>query len=358
MNFKDFAMLTLQANFTQQYVTISNEKYDLPTLAPGEILIKVKACYVDLDNEKQYHQLLTKSLKSCSIGRDVCGEIVKIGSNVETLQEGMTVVGFISYDFQLGGCSQMCICNQFDVVEKPNSVSDKIAATCIGLGLAAYTAMHYQGHVTAGDTVLVLDGGTPRGNMMVQMAQAWGAKVLATYRTEAEKQLLENLKPPVARIIDLTHRTNILVSSVMEETGGVGVDCIIDNGVRLFTSEEDKDLMEERNIQSIPHKQDIIGSLGFSGKWITCHPKLQLDPPDSHQLFLRGSSISFLFPPAWYLMRAQHGRFLHILKDIMNHVQNGELRCNDITTIPLSEATDALLSKDYDSTKCLVVEPE
>ena len=33
-----------------------------------------------------------------------------------------------------------------------------------------------------------------------------------------------------AQLIEMTQRSTILASSVMEETGGVGVDCIIDNG--------------------------------------------------------------------------------------------------------------------------------
>ena len=58
-----------------------------------------------------------------------------------------------------------------------------MAAASVGTGLSAYTAIHYQGHVTAGDTVLVLDGGTPRGSFTVQVAQSWGAKVRQIFKT-------------------------------------------------------------------------------------------------------------------------------------------------------------------------------
>ena len=34
------------------------------------------------------------------------------------------------------------------------------------------------------------------------------------------------------QIVELSQRSNILVSSVMEETGGLGVDVVIDNGGR------------------------------------------------------------------------------------------------------------------------------
>ena len=46
----------------------------------------------------------------------------------------------------------------------------------------------------------------------------------------------------------------------------------------------------------------------------------QLDPPDSQQLFLRNAGVSFLFPPAWTLLYAQHGRYQRILCHI--HTQS------------------------------------
>ena len=36
-----------------------------------------------------------------------------------------------------------------------------------------------------------------------------------------------------AQVIDIGQRSNILVSSVMEETGGIGVDVVVDNGGKL-----------------------------------------------------------------------------------------------------------------------------
>lgn len=33
-----------------------------------------------------------------------------------------------------------------------------------------------------------------------------------------------------AQVLELSQRSTLLVSSVMEETGGTGVDCVVDNG--------------------------------------------------------------------------------------------------------------------------------
>ncbi|KAH9513280.1 Quinone oxidoreductase-like protein 1 [Bulinus truncatus] len=350
-------MQALRGNFPNQSTTLAiSEEPALQELGPHEILVKIKACSVDIQKEKNFHQLLTTFTKNYPLGHEVSGEIVKVGPLVEDVyQAGTSVVGILPYNSTLSGCAEYCILHQHDLVEKPPSLSHEVASAVIGAGLAAYTAVHYLGHVTAGDTVLVIDGATPQGYLTIQIAQLWGAKVLTTYKTLAERQFLENLKPPVAQLIELTQRSSIMSSAVAEETGGMGVDCVIDNGVRLFTSEEDIDFMEERLLRSVPHKSDIIACLGFSGKWITSQYNLQLDPPDSEQLFLRSASVSFLFPPAWTLTRAQHGRYQHILKDLIERTVAGHIRCSNIISTPFLDAPNTLIQKDLDATKCCVV---
>lgn len=46
------------------------------------------------------------------------------------------------------------------LVNKPESVNHITAAGAILPGVWAYTALRYQGHITAGDTVLICDGAT------------------------------------------------------------------------------------------------------------------------------------------------------------------------------------------------------
>lgn len=61
----------------------------------------------------------------------------------------------------------------------------------------------------------------------------------------------------------------------------------------------------------------LIACLGVHGRLLTSTPNLQLDPPLSRQLFLRGASVAFLFPHSWLLGATQRGRFarqLHTAK--------------------------------------------
>ncbi len=59
----------------------------------------------------------------------------------------------------------------------PDEIGFQDAAAVLLDGVKAYTALHYQANITPGDTVLVVDGATSAGSIMVQLAQKWGAKV-------------------------------------------------------------------------------------------------------------------------------------------------------------------------------------
>ena len=51
------------------------------------------------------------------------------------------------------------------------------AAGGIGDCIRAYTALHYQARICAGDTVLIIDGASSFGTAAIQIARLWGAKV-------------------------------------------------------------------------------------------------------------------------------------------------------------------------------------
>ena len=59
----------------------------------------------------------------------------------------------------------------------PDGVSLVDAAALVGDGLKMYTALHYQVHLAAGDTVLVIGAGSSWGYLTCQLAALWGAKV-------------------------------------------------------------------------------------------------------------------------------------------------------------------------------------
>ncbi|KAK3749569.1 hypothetical protein QZH41_019713, partial [Actinostola sp. cb2023] len=147
------------------------------------------------------------------------------------------------------------------------------------------------------------------GILMTQLAQSWGAKVLATASTEEECLFLESLQPPLTKVIDLRKPEMSLVDTCMIETGGLGIDCVVDNGVAMYSDEFTEHLTESEldkvigHHPGVPWKQDIIACLAVGGRWVTSQSDLQLDPPDSKLLYAKCASVSFAFEDVWTLSR-------------------------------------------------------
>ncbi|KAL4232906.1 oxidoreductase [Mactra antiquata] len=315
------------------------KEVDILQPTTSQVLVKVKACALSLVKQKILGELYTDTIPSdYPCGQDISGTVVSIGDNVTHVSVGDEVMGILPLDSKYSGCAEFCIFNEYDLVKKPRMLSFEEAAGGVGDCVKAYTALYYQARICAGDTVLIIDGASSFGTCALQLARLWGAKVIATVNNAAEKSYIEGFLPSIGHIVEIGQRSNILVSSIMEETGGLGVDVIIDNGVRMYTNEEDSYLPSERRKFTTPHKHDIISCLGINGKWVTNQSDLQLDPPDSQSLFMRGASVNFLFDSAWILSYAQQGRYQHILHDIFEKLDRGHVKCKVVKTISIEEA--------------------
>ncbi|NXA12010.1 QORL1 protein, partial [Sapayoa aenigma] len=232
-----------------------------------------------------------------------------VGSKVTFFQPEDEVVGILPLDSEESGLCEVVLVHEHYLVRKPEKVCWAEAAGTLRDGLRAYTALHYLSQVSPGKTVLVLDGASPLGTIAIQLAQHRGAKVLCTAHSLEDKQLLERLRPPLARVMDVSHGKRDVAESCLEETGGLGVHIVLDAGVKLYSAEDES----TSKSQLLPHKHDIITLLGVGGHWITTERNLQLDPPDSHSLFLKGATVSFLNDEIWNLSNVQQGKYLYIL---------------------------------------------
>ncbi|KAK1905954.1 Quinone oxidoreductase-like protein 1 [Dissostichus eleginoides] len=266
------------------------------------------------------------------VGREVSGVVLQVGAKVSFFQPQDEVVGILPLDSPCSGLCELIDIDEHYLVQKPEKLSPVCVAGALRDGLSAYTALHTHARMAAGHTLLVLDGGSSFGLMCIQLACYHGVKVFTTSHTPEEHTFLEQLRPSVAKVIPVYKDQSELLSVVMEETGGLGVDIVIDSGVRLQEKESDETKL-------LPHKHDIISVLGVGGHWVTSHKELQLDPPDCRLLHLKSASLTFLNHEVWTASSAQQGRYLHILKDIVEKMSTGVLRPQPEEAVPLYEAT-------------------
>lgn len=355
----------------QSKVFIEND-VDIPKLDKYAVLVSVKACGLSCNEDKILKVLYKdQSRIKYPVCYEVAGVVVEVGDWVTSVDRGDEVVGLIPLDYGQSGCAEYVRLNEYDVTKKPQNVSFVDAAGCIGDAVKAYTGLHYLGRLTSGDTVLVMDGASSFGAIAIQLAQHWGAKVITTASSDDEVLYLEGLKGQVARVVDLRKTDNAgcgsdfrpgyvigsnnnnvnnnyggsastLLPACMQESGGLGIDLVLDNGVTQFAETSCRILLEDTYEHPVPSKHDIVSCLAVGGRWITCKSDLQLDPPHSQMMFMKCASIGFLFEQAWILSSTQQGRYLHILMDIMEKVSSGVIRPNIHHTVPFEAVPDAL----------------
>ncbi|XP_044228955.1 quinone oxidoreductase-like protein 1 isoform X2 [Thunnus albacares] len=322
----------------------------LPEVLGGhQVRVQVKACGLSALDLKLLEDVgIQRDL--IPVGREVAGVVLQVGSDVAFFQPEDEVVGILPLDSPCSGLCDTIDIDEHYLVQKPEKLSSVCVAGALQDGLCAYTALHTHARMAAGHTLLVLDGASSFGLMCIQLACYHGVKVLTTSHSQQKHTFLEQLRPSVARVIPVYKDSSDLLPVVLEETGGLGVDIVIDSGVRL---QEDK---EPEEMKLLPHKHDIISVLGVGGHWVTSHQDLQLDPPDCRLLHLKSASVSFLNPEVWTASSAQQGRYLHIMKDIVEKMSAGVLRPQPEEAVPLYEATVAMETVQRHQKKKAVVQ--
>uniref|UniRef100_A0A8C8LW88 Enoyl reductase (ER) domain-containing protein n=1 Tax=Oncorhynchus tshawytscha TaxID=74940 RepID=A0A8C8LW88_ONCTS len=283
-------------------------------LGSNQVKVQVKACALS-PLDLKLHEDLKLQRDLVPVGREIVGIVLQGKQDIHFMDCKLT------FDF--------CVRSP---VQKPEKLRWVEVAGAIRDGLRAYTALHTLARMASGHTLLVLDGASPFGVLSIQLAHYHGVKVLASALSSEDQKFLEQLRPSVARVIGVWDTKVDLVDSCLEETGGLGVDIVIDSGVRLHEEEPEARCL-------LPYKHDIITLLGVGGHWVTTEQNLQLDPPDSRSLFLKAASLSFLNEEVWGASSARQGRYLHIMKDIVEKLSTGTLRPQLEDPVPLYDAT-------------------
>ncbi|XP_069492331.1 quinone oxidoreductase-like protein 1 isoform X3 [Ambystoma mexicanum] len=293
--------LYCQQNTAGEEMTfVFQERENLSSTSESSLKINVKACALSWIDRKFLSE--TKLENDClPVGREIAGVVLEVGSKVSFFQVDDQVVGILPLDSKESGLCDTIIAHEQYFVHKPEKISWHEAAGTIRDGLRAYTALHYLSHLAPEKSLLVMDGASTLGTIAIQLAHSRGAKVISTAHSVEDKQYLEKLRPTV---------------------------------VRLFEHGETAAL----SLPLLPHKHDLITLLAVGGHWVTTMENLQLDPPDSHCLFLKGATISFLNDEIWSLSSAQQGKYLHILKDVMEKLSTGIFRPQLDEPVPLYEA--------------------
>ncbi|KOG34191.1 NADP-dependent oxidoreductase [Streptomyces resistomycificus] len=202
-----------------------------PKVAPGEVLVRVKAAGVNPVDWKLGEGLLDALMEThfpMIPGWDVAGVVERVGLDVEEFAPGDEVFGYVRKDsVQLGTYAELVSAHVRMLARKPASLSWEQAAGAPLAGLTAYQSIQRVG-VVAGETVLVHAAAGGVGMFGVQIAAALGARVIGT-ASERNHDFVRSLgAEPVTYGEGLVDRIRTLapdgVDAALDFVGGDAVD--------------------------------------------------------------------------------------------------------------------------------------
>jgi alcohol dehydrogenase len=168
----------------------------------GDVVLRVRATALN------YHDVFTrrgmpgiKIAMPAIMGLDVAGEIAAIGPGVTGWRLGERVLGDpinrveggLTGETVHGGLAEYCRLRAHQLVRIPDGVSFAEAAALPCAYGTARRMMHTNGHIAAGEKVLILGASGGVGVCCVQLAKSAGATVIAATGSEAKAARLRAL---------------------------------------------------------------------------------------------------------------------------------------------------------------------
>ncbi|MFE6171424.1 NADP-dependent oxidoreductase [Streptomyces sp. NPDC056464] len=202
-----------------------------PKVAPGEVLVRVKAAGVNPVDWKLgagYLDPLMETHFPLIPGWDVAGVVERVGLDVDEFAPGDEVYGYLRKDsVHLGAYAELVSAHVRLLARKPASLSWEQTAGVPLAGLTAYQSIKRVG-VREGETVLVHAAAGGVGMFGVQIAVALGARVIGT-ASERNHDFVRRLgAEPVTYGDGLADRIRELapdgVDAALDFVGGDAVD--------------------------------------------------------------------------------------------------------------------------------------
>jgi NADPH2:quinone reductase len=193
----------------------------VPQAGAGEVLVRVAAAGVNRPDVMQRQGRYPPPPGASDIpGLEIAGEIVALGPNVSGVGLGDKITALLSG----GGYAEYAVAAAPLCLPIPGALSVVEAAALPETYFTVWTNLFERGGCKAGDSVLIHGGTSGIGTTAIQLAVAFGARVFATAGSEGKARACERFG--AARGID--YRTEDFVEIIRQQTGGKGVDLILD----------------------------------------------------------------------------------------------------------------------------------
>lgn len=201
-----------------------------PVAGPGELRLRVAATAVNRADLLQRQGMYPPPPGASPIlGLECAGTVVEIGAGVTGWKPGDRAMALLAG----GGHAEQVVVHAGSALRVPERLSLEEAAAIPEVFLTAFLNLFEVGGLGAGGSALVHGGGSGVGTASIQLAKAAGARILVTAGSADKCTRCLELGADAA----IDYRKENFAERVREETGGRGVDVVLDSiGAKYFES--------------------------------------------------------------------------------------------------------------------------
>ncbi|MEL6528462.1 MAG: NADPH:quinone oxidoreductase family protein [Pseudomonadota bacterium] len=166
--------------------TLTLDEVEVPTPGQGEVLVDVKACAINYPDTLMIRDLYQfKPERPYSPGGELAGVIEAVGEGVTDYQVGDRVMAGIGN----GGLAEKVVVPAGRMFPVPDGVPFEKAASLLMTYGTTIHGLKDRGHIKEGDVVLILGAAGGVGLSAVELAKAFGARVVAAVSSEAKGEV-------------------------------------------------------------------------------------------------------------------------------------------------------------------------
>jgi NADPH:quinone reductase-like Zn-dependent oxidoreductase len=179
-------MKALRSHATGGPETLVIDDLPDPVAGPGQVLVAVKACSINYPDALMIRDLYQfRPQRPFAPGAEIAGVIAAVGEGVTDWQPGDRVIGMIGN----GGLATHAVVEQARLFALPDATDFATGASLLMTYGTNYHGLVDRGHIRAGDVVLVLGAAGGVGLSAVELAKAFGARVIAGVSSEDKAAL-------------------------------------------------------------------------------------------------------------------------------------------------------------------------
>ena len=197
------------------------EEREVPSPSAGEILVKVAAAGVNRPDVMQRKGLYPPPKGASDIpGLEIAGEVVALGPDLKRWKLGDKVTALVAG----GGYAQCCPVHETNALPLISPLTLIEAAAIPETFFTVWHNVFERGALKRGETLLIHGGSSGIGTAAIQLAKAFGAKVITTAGSPEKCEACRKLGADVA----VNYKTEDFVAITKDSTGGKGADLIVD----------------------------------------------------------------------------------------------------------------------------------